>query len=480
MKESTETEYSTTIGGRTMNKEKTFTIFGGTGDLTFRKLLPALYNMEAADKEGLSTQIVIVGRRDYTSETYRDLAREWVEKFARLAYTVDVYERFSRRIIYYRMDITEEESYEGLNEFYKKIEAKEHIFYFAVAPRFFAGIVSGLKHIRGACEGKVVIEKPFGEDLLAAKSLNRTMEAFFTPENIYRIDHYLGKEMVRNIQTIRFANPIFQNVWNAEYIDCIQISALEEVGVETRGGYYDHSGALKDMMQNHLFQILTIVAMERPQSPAVEEMHQEQMKVLAALKAPEEIAENMVLGQYEGYRQEPSVKEDSVTETYAAVRLFIDNDRWKGMPFYIRTGKKLGKREMQVAVVFKSPLPGLEPNILNIKIQPTEGVYLQFNIKKPGESDDTIQAKMDFCQSCLQINQMNTPEAYERLIGACILGNRAWFSQWDQIETSWNYVDTIRKMYAERGLFAYPYPAGSNGSVEADRLLEKYGHAWFD
>ena len=360
MKESTETEYSTTIGGRTMNKEKTFTIFGGTGDLTFRKLLPALYNMEAADKEGLSTQIVIVGRRDYTSETYRDLAREWVEKFARLAYTVDVYERFSRRIIYYRMDITEEESYEGLNEFYKKIEAKEHIFYFAVAPRFFAGIVSGLKHIRGACEGKVVIEKPFGEDLLAAKSLNRTMEAFFTPENIYRIDHYLGKEMVRNIQTIRFANPIFQNVWNAEYIDCIQISALEEVGVETRGGYYDHSGALKDMMQNHLFQILTIVAMERPQGPAVEEMHQEQMKVLAALKAPEEIAENMVLGQYEGYRQEPSVKEDSVTETYAAVRLFIDNDRWKGMPFYIRTGKKLGKREMQVAVVFKSPLPGLE------------------------------------------------------------------------------------------------------------------------
>ena len=234
------------------------------------------------------------------------------------------------------------------------------------------------------------------------------------------------------------------------------------------------------MMQNHLFQILTIVAMERPQGPAVEEMHQEQMKVLAALKAPEEIAENMVLGQYEGYRQEPSVKEDSVTETYAAVRLFIDNDRWKGMPFYIRTGKKLGKREMQVAVVFKSPLPGLEPNILNIKIQPTEGVYLQFNIKKPGESDDTIQAKMDFCQSCLQINQMNTPEAYERLIGACILGNRAWFSQWDQIETSWNYVDTIRKMYAERGLLAYPYPAGSNGPVEADRLLEKYGHAWFD
>lgn len=188
MKELTEKEYSTMIGGRTMNKGKTFTIFGGIGDLTFRKLLPALYNMEAANKEELSTQIIIVGRRDYTSESYRNLAREWVERFARLDYTVEAYERFSRRIIYYRMDITDEESYEGLNEFYKKIGAKEHIFYFAVAPRFFAGIVSGLKRIWGACEGKVVIEKPFGEDLSAAQSLNRTMEAFFMPENIYRID----------------------------------------------------------------------------------------------------------------------------------------------------------------------------------------------------------------------------------------------------------------------------------------------------
>lgn len=468
------------IGGRTMNKEKTFTIFGGTGDLTFRKLLPALYNMEAADKEELRTRIVIIGRRDYTSESYRNLAREWVERFARLDYKEEVYERFSRRIVYYRMDIADEEAYEGLNEFYEEIGAKEHIFYFAVAPRFFAGIVNGLKRISGACEGKVVIEKPFGENLVAAESLNRTMESFFEPENIYRIDHYLGKEMVRNIQTIRFANPIFQNVWNAQYIDCIQISALEEVGVETRGGYYDHSGALKDMMQNHLFQILTIVAMERPKGPAVEEMHQEQMKVLEALKAPEDIAENMVLGQYEGYRQEPSVNEESTTETYAAVRLFVDNDRWKGMPFYIRTGKKLGKREMQVAVVFKSPLPGLEPNILNIKIQPTEGVYLQFNIKKPGESDETTQAKMDFCQSCSQINQMNTPEAYERLIGACILGNRAWFSQWDQIETSWNYVDLIRDKYRESGLSVYPYQAGGDGPKEADSLLERYGHSWFD
>lgn len=480
MRELTGKESSIMIGGRTMSNKKVFTIFGGTGDLTFRKLLPALYNLEAAGKEELCTQVVVIGRRDYTNESYRELAREWVEKFARLDYKEEIYEKLSSRIIYYKMDFTDESAYKALDSFYTEISAGEHIFYFAVAPRFFAGIVEGLKRVSGAEQGKVVIEKPFGENLEAAASLNKTMENFFEPDNIYRIDHYLGKEMVRNIQTIRFANPIFQNVWDAEHIDCIQISALEEVGVETRGGYYDHSGALKDMMQNHLFQILTIVAMERPDGTAVEEMQKEQMKVLSALRMQEDIADSMVLGQYKGYRNEPSVSPKSETETYAAVQVFVDNDRWKGMPFYIRTGKKLGKREMQVAVVFKSPLPGLEPNILNIKIQPTEGVYLQFNIKRPGESDDTIQAKMDFCQSCSVINQMNTPEAYERLIGACILGNRVWFSQWDQIATSWKYVDYIRDQYRKEKRPIFSYEGKSSGPKEADLLLARFGHSWFE
>ena len=468
------------IGGRTMNKRGTFTIFGGTGDLTFRKLIPALYNMEAAGNEESPGQIVIIGRRDYTSKSYRELAKGWVEKFARLHYKEEIYNKLAERMIYYRMDFTDEEAYGGLDEFYRQIGAGGHIFYFAVAPRFFGTIVNGLKKVGGAGSGKAVIEKPFGESLPAAASLNETMEAFFKPDHIYRIDHYLGKEMVRNIQTIRFANPIFSNVWDAEHIECIQISALEEVGVETRGGYYDHSGALKDMMQNHLFQILTITAMERPKSTAVKDMHQEQMKVIQSLKLPDSVMDNMVLGQYEGYRGEKSVDDNSSTETYAAVRLFIDNNRWKGMPFYIRTGKKLGKREMQVAVVFKAALPGLESNILNIKIQPTEGVYLQFNIKRPGESDDIIQAKMDFCQSCSYINQLNTPEAYERLIGACIRGERSWFSQWDQVETSWRYVDTIREQYHKSGLPVYEYSQGSSGPKAASRLLKSHGHAWFD
>lgn len=463
-----------------MYNEQVFTIFGGTGDLTFRKLIPALYNMEMAEGGECCTRIVVIGRREYTSSMYREKARDWVEKFARLRYKEEVYQKLAERIVYYRMDFTDEEAYGGLDKFYREMDAKEHIFYFAVAPRFFSIIVRGLQKVEGARDGKVVLEKPFGEDLEAAARLNEEMEAFFKKGHIYRIDHYLGKEMVRNIQTIRFANPIFSNVWDADHIDCIQISAMEEVGVESRGGYYDHSGALKDMMQNHLFQILTIVAMEQPESPDMEDMHREQMKVLKSLRLPVNISDSMVLGQYEGYREEPSVSEDSSTETYAAVRLLVDNDRWRGMPFYIRTGKKLGKREMQVAVVFKSPVPDIEPDILNIKIQPTEGVYLQFNIKRPGESVDVIQAKMDFCQSCSFVNQTNTPEAYERLIAACIRGERSWFSKWDQIEASWRYVDAIRELYRKGGVPVRAYEPGSDGPVEAEQLLERNGHSWFD
>lgn len=462
-----------------MNDKLTFTIFGGTGDLTFRKLIPALYNMEVSGNTKPFRQIVIIGRRDYTSGQYREIAREWVEKFSRLGYSKEKYERLAGHVLYYKMDFTDESAYGELDRFYKEIGASAHIFYFAVAPRFFCTIVKGLKRVENAHMGKVVLEKPFGENLDAARALTETMEEFFGEDHIYRIDHYLGKEMVRNIQAIRFANPIFSNIWDASHIECIQISAMEKVGVETRGGYYDLSGALKDMVQNHLFQILSITAMEQPGQMSAEEMHKAQMEILRALRIPDDISESLVLGQYKGYRSEKAVAADSETETYVALRLFVDNDRWRGMPFYIRTGKKLEQRETQISVVFKSTAPGIEHNILNIKIQPTEGVYLQFNIKKPGESDELIQTKMDFCQSCLLENQANTPEAYERLIGACVRDERSWFSQWDQIEASWQYVDRIHEMYHGSGLPAYEYVPGTKGPGEADLLLEKNGHKWF-
>ena len=461
-----------------MANRPTFTIFGGTGDLTFRKLLPALYNRAAADNFPGNHRVLIIGRRDYDSAKYREIARGWVQKFARLPYREETFSAFAEQIEYFKMDFTEPAAYGALDEYYAAHGSGPHIFYLAVAPRFFGVIAEGLAGVSGADEGKVILEKPFGETLDDARAVSKRLEDAFTAERIYRIDHYLGKEMIRNIQTIRFANPIFADAWDARRVEYIQISALENVGVETRGGYYDGSGALRDMVQNHLFQILSILAMERPADFTPESMHSEQLRVLRALRlpAPDEIGDALVLGQYDGYRQEPAVAPDSETETYAALRLFVDNDRWRGTPFYIRTGKKIARREMEVAVVFRAPSPEIERDVLIIKIQPTEGVYLRFNIKRPGNFEDMIPAKMDFCQSCSLENRVNTPEAYERLLTACMQGERAWFSQWDQIETSWRFIESLRAMYGKRPV--YPYEPDGEGPREADALLARFGHQW--
>lgn len=460
-----------------MRIDTNFTIFGGTGDLTFRKLLPALYTMDLTGKLPASSRIVIIGRRDYNSEGYRQMAKEWVKKYTRLPYTEQVFERFSKKIHYYPMNFTDLDAYRGLDEYYKEEDIRSHIFYYAVAPRFFSVITHGLKTVENSGRGKVILEKPFGENLASATALNKELEAHFGSERIYRIDHYLGKEMVRNIQAIRFSNPIFTDVWNSHYIEAVQISALEEVGVETRGGYYDASGALKDMVQNHLLQILSIMAMEQPIEMSADGLHDAQLDVFRSLRQADEknIGDMLVLGQYDGYQSEPLVSSQSKTETFAALRLYIDNARWKNTPFYIRTGKKTGKREIEISVIFRRPYPEVEPNILVIKIQPTEGVYLQFNIKRPGDTDEIIPAKMDFCQNCNLVHLLNTPEAYERLITACIEGERSWFSQWDQIEMCWNFVSRVKELYADQELPVYTYMAGTPGPAEADRLLDQHG-----
>ncbi len=461
---------------------RAFTIFGGTGDLTFRKLLPALYNGSLSGAESLDYEIVIIGRRDYTLEQYLERAKPWVQKFARLPYSDRAFQRFAKRIDYYRMDFTDSAAYAKLDQYFQSRDIREFIFYLAVAPRFFGVIAENLAGVDGAPMGKVILEKPFGETLEAARELNHRLETIFQPEHIYRIDHYLGKEMVRNIETIRFSNPIFTNLWDARFIESVQISALEENGVGSRGGYYDESGAMKDMVQNHLFQILSIVAMERPSDYIGSDRHAEQLKVLRSLRpvGVDPIEDTLVMGQYEGYQQEDLVKPDSQTDTYIAMRLFIDNDRWRGAPFYIRTGKKLGSREMNVVVTFRRPRPDVAHNVLVIRIQPTEGVYLQFNIQKPGDTTEITQAKMDFCQSASLESRINTPEAYERLIDACIRDEDFWFSKWDQIETGWAYVDQLTKAYQEAGLPLIRYRQGSSGPEEADRLLALHGHTWFD
>ena len=461
-----------------MNIGVNLTIFGGTGDLTFRKLLPALYMLEHTGSLPADSRVVIIGRRAYESEQYRAEARGWVEQFSRLPFDAEVFARLAARVVYFRMDFTDPAAYPALAAFYARDAIAAHIFYFAVAPRFFADITDGLRAVPGAGAGKVVIEKPFGETLDLARALNRRLEDFFAPDRIYRIDHYLGKEMVRNMQTIRFANQVFKQVWNSGAIAAVEISALEDVGVETRGDYYDASGALKDMVQNHLFQVLTMLAMEEPEKFTAAGIHAAQLQVLRALKKP--AVADLVLGQYAGYRQEPKVNPDSTTETYACLKLRLDNPRWQGTPFYIRTGKKTGVRETEVSVFFKRVRHDIEPNVLRIMIQPTEGVDFRFNIKQPGESKTIIPAEMNFCQSCNIEFHRNTPEAYERLLAACMQGDQAWFSQWDQIEASWAFVEELKQVAAAAKIPVYEYAEGSRGPQAAEDLLAQDGLKWIE
>jgi glucose-6-phosphate 1-dehydrogenase len=461
-----------------MNLALNLTIFGGTGDLTFRKLIPALYMMSRTGVLGADSRVLIIGRRPYTSPRYRLEAEAWVRKFARLKFEEASWQRFAGQVVYYQMDFTQPAAYPELGRFLAQDQIQEHICYFAVAPRFFGVITTGLEQIPGLERSKIILEKPFGENLPQARELNAQLEKFVGKDGIYRIDHYLGKEMVRNMQTIRFANQVFKNVWNHEAVAAVEISALEDVGVETRGDYYDASGALKDMVQNHLFQVMTMLAMEEPEEFTAAGIHRAQLQVLKELQCPR--AEDLVLGQYAGYREEPKVDPHSNTETYACLKLLVQNQRWQDTPFYIRTGKKTGVRETEVSVIFKRLRHDIEPNVLRILIQPTEGVDFRFNIKQPGESEAIVPAEMNFCQSCNVEFHRNTPEAYERLLGACMKGDQAWFSQWDQIEASWAFVEKLKQVAATAKIPVHEYPAGSRGPQAAEDLLAQDGLKWME
>ncbi len=481
MKERTGKEVFT-MNGQHRNKESGIVIFGGTGDLAYRKLFPALYNLHALDELPEDYRIVGIGRRPYTQEEYLQIIREWLQKYSRIKYREEHFLSFCRRISYYRMDFDRGEEYDDLLKYFDRLGLKnEIIFYYAVAPQYFLPITQNLK-IRNCrlhnC--KVIVEKPFGKDLESAHELSEQLKNSFFPDNIYYIDHYLGKEMILNIMTIRFLNSIFKGVWSREFIECVQINAFETVGVESRGGYYDESGAMRDMMQNHLFQILSIVAMEEPANMESEAIKKAQQRIFEDLKpiVPERVEESMILGQYEGYRLEEKVASDSQTETYAAMRIFIENERWREVPFYIRTGKRLFSRESEVIIQFKTTPKEAEGNVLIIRIQPDEGVYLKFNIKKPGKEREVQTVKMDFCQSCILENRINTPEAYERLLKACMNSDQSLFSKWNQIETCWKFIDHAMDSYRRHSGKLYPYEQGTAGPREADRLLREEGHSW--
>lgn len=475
-----------------------FIIFGATGDLTHRKLIPAFYNLYREKQLPENLNIIAIGRRDKDSHIYREEVYASVKKHSRYELDEESWPEFAGKIKYLRFDFRQDEGYRLLKENLKN--DAYWIYYLAVAPEYFALIVDKLE--KEGLAGKeleksrVVIEKPFGKNLETARNLNEQISRVFPEENIYRIDHYLGKEMLQNIMVIRFANSLFEPLWNNKHIDNIQIISSEVGGVGERGAYYDQSGALRDMVQNHMMQLLALTAMEPPVDLKTDSIRNEKVKVLKALDMDfERINEFVVRGQYgpgeingvkvPGYREENRVAIDSRTETFVALKLYINNLRWSGVPFYIKTGKRLTQKSTEIIVEFKggahpvylSENKNIMPNLLVIRIQPLEGIFLQFNAKRPGTDNIILPVQMDYCQNC-QLGE-NSPEAYERLIHDIIKGDATLFTHWDEVEYSWRFIDRIAESWSREEIDFPNYPAGSSGPVEADRLMEKDGRHWW-
>lgn len=484
-------------------------IFGATGDLTQRKLLPALYNLW---HEGLlpeSFAVVAVGRREKTSEEFREEAYKSVRKFARFEPQEDKWQGLKSRIYYSKVEFFDEKAYRNLSFYLSEMDELyktqgNRIYYLATAPEFFEVIADNLKanemaQNTGAWQ-RLVIEKPFGRSLATARYLNSKITDVFSERNIYRIDHYLGKEMVQSISGIRFANTLFEPVWNSRYIDNIQISSSETIGVESRGAYYDKAGALGDMVQNHMLQILALVAMEPPAELSPESIRDEKVKLLKSVVAyeNERVIENIVFGQYgaasgkdavvKAYRQENMVAADSSTETFFAMKLMVENERWRGMPFYIRTGKRLASKSTEIVIQFK---PGanalfpnasgeLEPNLLVIRVQPREEIFLQINTKKPGIQGKISSVRMNFCQNCEDCEAYAcSPEAYEKLIFDVMQGDSTLFTRWDEVEQSWKLIDNIASVKNTMKLEVPDYLPGTWGPYGSAELLGREGRHWW-
>lgn len=481
-------------------------IFGGTGDLTHRKLMPALYNLILDQLLPEHFAVVAVGRRDKTEEEYRQDVYASVNKHSRNKLDEKVWNKLQEMIHYYQFDFTDLEGFSGLKTYLDQLDQTagtegNRVFYLAVAPEYFETIVQGLQlsdmAVKENAWSRLIIEKPFGKDLKTARLLNNKILEVFPENSIYRIDHYLGKEMIQNIMVLRFCNSIFESIWNNKFIDNIQISLTEKLGVGTRGNYYENSGAMRDMIQNHIIQILSLVAMEPPINLKTDSIRTEKQKVLEAIEeiTPEFLKNNVVFGQYgpglvdglpvAGYREEQNVPDDSQTETFVALKLHINNFRWAGTPFYIRTGKRLGKSSAEIVVQFKD-LPNIlyfkdqeiqEPNLLVLRIQPNVGVFFQFNTKDFSTHHGIVPTKMD--TSSFSPTQGNTPEAYERLIYDILRGDATLFSRWDEVESAWIVADRLIG-YREQKKSRFPnYEAGTMGPVRAFELLAKDGRKWW-
>jgi glucose-6-phosphate 1-dehydrogenase len=483
-------------------------IFGATGDLTHRKIIPAFYHL--AKNKLLPEDFAIFGfaRRPKSDAEFRDDLEKALLEFSHTKpVDMDVWKKLAAHIYYFQGELDQPEDYKKLAAKLKAIPeaakiGENYLFYLATAPTFF-GVAAqnlaaaGLASRQDGTRHRLIVEKPFGEDLKSAQQLNRDLQAAFAETDIFRIDHYLGKETVQNLMYFRFANSIYEPLWNRLYIDHVQITVAERVGVEGRGGYYDHAGASRDMLQNHLFQLLTLTAMEPPASLDGQSIRDEKVKVLRSIPTPslDFLQKNVVRAQYGGgyigdkaipaYRQEEKVAHDSLTETFVAARFEIDNWRWNGVPFYLRTGKALAAQFTEINIIFKRP-PSvlfaaagddrLRRNSLRIRIQPNEGISINFNSKVPGQAAAEM-VEMNFLYRSGFDHYL--PEAYERLLVDALIGESTLFTRSDEVEQAWRLVDSVHRSWDQQNIRDLPlYACGSMGPVEADLLLEREGRRW--
>ncbi|TME81490.1 MAG: glucose-6-phosphate dehydrogenase [Chloroflexi bacterium] len=486
-----------------------FVLFGGTGDLAHRKVIPALYQLWRTNLLPHEYALVAVGRRPYTDDTFRSDIRASLDKYSRtLPVDEEAWAGFAERLTYHQGDFSDPASFDRLVQRLQRVEREQGtrgnaLFYLATHATDFPEIISqlgrvGLDHeVHGGGWRRVIIEKPFGRDLESAIRLNREVLKVFREKQVYRIDHYLGKETVRNLLVFRFGNGIWEPLWNRRYVDHVQITVAESIGVESRGAFYEETGASRDFLQNHLMQLLALVAMEPPASFDADALRDEKVKVIRAIAPPtrHDVTRDIVRGQYgggwveahevPGYREEPEVDPQSETETFIATRFQIDDWRWAGVPFYLRTGKRLPKRASEIAIqfnevphrLFREATGDPQPNLLAMRIQPDEGILLRFGAKVPGLGIDVRSVNMDFTYG--SSFSVDSPDAYETLILDALLGDASLFTRADEVEEAWGIVTPIIESWADMPPPDFPsYEAGSWGPEAADHLLARDGRRW--